>query len=145
LYYRLLGLSIELPPLRDRKEDIPALSKHFLAQYAKDNRMGTISLSSEAQEKLLSYPYPGNIRELRAVVELSAVMCDNGVVLAKDIIFSHQGLLSDMLKEEDTLRGYTRRIVKHYLDRYHNDIDKVAERLDMGRSTLYKMRKDGEI
>jgi DNA-binding NtrC family response regulator len=116
-----------------------------LAQYAKDNRLGQLSLSSEAQEKLLQYNYPGNIRELRALVELAAVMCDDGVVQPKDIIFSHQGLLPDLLKEEDTLRGYTRRIVKHYLERYNNDMDRVAEKLDMGRSTLYKMRKDGEI
>ena len=63
LYYRLLGLPIELPPLRDRDSDIIVLSKYFLEQFAKDNELPVLKLGHEAQTKLLVYPFPGNIRE----------------------------------------------------------------------------------
>src|SRR5690606_19631734 len=73
LYYRLIGLPIEVPPLRERGSDIVMLAKHFIDAFCAENKSGKKSLSPEAQQKLLSYPFPGNVRELRSVVELATV------------------------------------------------------------------------
>lgn len=146
LYYRLLGLSVTLPALRDRKEDIPLLAEHFLQEYALANNRPMCYLSVEAQKRLLSYAFPGNIRELRALIELAVVMAEGEEIVPEHLLFPEQDLLSVLLREEPmTLRGYVRSIVRHYMDKYGNDYDLVAEKLDMGKSTLYKMRKEGEI
>jgi DNA-binding NtrC family response regulator len=76
LYYRLLGLPIVLPPLRERGQDVILIAKHVLDQFAHDNQMPKFKISPEAQEKLLQYPFPGNIRELKSVIELAAVMAE---------------------------------------------------------------------
>ena len=78
LYYRLLGLPVHLPPLRERGNDVILVAKHFLDQFANDNQMRKFKITQEAQEKLLQYPFPGNIRELKSIVELSAVMAEDG-------------------------------------------------------------------
>ncbi len=146
LFYRLLGLQIELPALRERKEDIPLLAKFFLEEYTKKNKVSKLTLSNAANQKLIGYGFPGNIRELRAIVELAAVMAENEEITEEDIIFHEGNLLDKMLEDnEDTLKNYTRRIVKHYMEKYNHDYDLVAERLDIGKSTIYKMRKDGEL
>ena len=85
LYYRLLGLPIHLPPLREREQDILLLAKHFLDQFTKENQLKKFKLAQEAQEKLLQFSYPGNVRELKSIVELAAVMADNGEIKATDM------------------------------------------------------------
>jgi DNA-binding NtrC family response regulator len=74
LYYRLLGLPIELPPLRYRGDDILILAKYFVDEFCKENKMKKLTISTAAQEKLMNYPFPGNVRELKAIVELAAVL-----------------------------------------------------------------------
>src|SRR6056297_1652428 len=74
LYYRLLGLPIELPPLRQRGNDIILLAKHFVNDFCKENKMEPKTITEEAKQLLLSYHYPGNIRELKAIMELACVM-----------------------------------------------------------------------
>jgi two-component system response regulator AtoC len=71
LYYRLIGLPIQLPPLRERGNDILILAKHFIDLFCKENKLEKKTLSPEAQQKLLQYPFPGNVRELKSVVELA--------------------------------------------------------------------------
>ena len=88
LYYRLLGLPLALPALRDRGHDIIHISKSFIDEYCRENKSKKISLSSEAQRKLLDYSFPGNIRELKAIIELACVMCDDQIIEAKDIIYN---------------------------------------------------------
>ena len=145
LYYRLLGLSVELPPLRERENDIAILSRYFMDEYAKKNKLGKLNLSADALKKLLSYPFPGNVRELKAIIELACVMADNGVIQAEDITFRSIRPEGAFLLQEMTLREYTRRIVRFYLDKYDNDVLLVAEKLDIGKSTIYNMLKSGEL
>ncbi len=145
LYYRLLGLPIELPPLRDRGTDVLILAKHFVNEFCKENKMEEISINKEAQEKLLSYPFPGNVRELKAIIELAAVMANENEVFADDINFQQSGDMSDIMLEEMTLQEYNRKIIKSYLQKYNNDIMLVAEKLDIGKSTIYRMKKKGEL
>jgi len=73
LYFRIMGLPIVLPPLRERDNDILLLSKHFADEFAKENNLGTIQFSKEARNKLMSHPFPGNVRELKAVIDLAVV------------------------------------------------------------------------
>ncbi|MBI3143615.1 MAG: sigma-54-dependent Fis family transcriptional regulator [Bacteroidetes bacterium] len=145
LYYRLLGLPVHLPPLRDRSNDILILAKHFVDEFCKDNGMEKATLEQGAQAKLLEYPWPGNVRELKAVVELAAVMCSDNRIEAGDVSFHNTGKSTDFLMEELTLRDYTNRIIEHFLHKYDNNVVHVAEKLDMGKSTIYRMIKNGDV
>lgn len=145
LYYRIIGLPIELPPLRLRGNDILILAKHFLDDFAKQNRMGTLTFSKDAKDKLLKYAYPGNVRELKAIIDLAAVMCENGEIKGEDIIFKSIKQGDIFMMETKTLRAYTCDIIKYHLKKHHNDVIEVADILDIGKSTIYKMLKDGEI
>jgi len=145
LYYRLLGLPIELPPLRHRGDDIIILAKHFLIEYAKENKTKVASLSESAIEKLKKYPYPGNIRELKAIIELASVLSNDDVIDESNINFNSAHGTSDFLIEEDTLQGYIRKIIKYYLQKHNDNVLLVAKKLDIGKSTIYRMIKNKEI
>jgi len=145
LYYRLLGLPIQLPPLRERGNCIILLAKHFIAEYCAENEVEKINLSPKAQSRLLKYPWPGNIRELKAVIELACVMTDNNVIEEDHITFNSTGSIDTLLQAEMSLREYTNRIVKFYLDKYDNDVVTVSQKLDIGKSTIYRMLQQNVI
>jgi len=87
LFYRLQGFLIHLPPLFERGDDVILLSKCFLSEFCKENRIPQIALSKECQKFLMDYKWPGNIRELKAVIERAAVMCENNEIKPEDIVF----------------------------------------------------------
>ncbi|MCH2198240.1 MAG: sigma-54 dependent transcriptional regulator [Flavobacteriales bacterium] len=145
LYYRLLGLPIILPPLRERGNDILMLARFFVDAFSKDNGLGNVEITEEARQKLLKYPFPGNVRELKALMELAAVMSSNGVIESDDITFTSTRGISGLLSEERSLREYTTSIIKHFLDKYDNNVLLVARKLDIGKSTIYRMLKNEEI
>jgi DNA-binding NtrC family response regulator len=145
LYYRILGLPIELPPLRERGQDILLLAKHFADESAKVNKLGNIVISTDAKEKLLRYAFPGNIRELKAVIELAVVMSSDGEMKADDLTFSSARGEASFANEEKTLRQYECDIIKYFLKKYDNDVLMVAKKLDVGKSTIYKMIQNKEI
>ncbi|WP_423127689.1 sigma-54-dependent transcriptional regulator [Gaoshiqia sp. Z1-71] len=143
LYYRLYGLPIELPPLRERGNDVIVLAKHFIHTFCKENDMLPKSLTTEASNKLLAYPYPGNIRELKSVIELAVTLADQDEITADNLIFGGStDELSYLLTEELCLREYEIRIVKQFLKKYDNNIKLVAEKLDIGVATIYRMLKE---
>lgn len=90
LYYRLQGFLIHLPPLFERGEDVVLLSKSFLNDFCKDNRLGPITINKEASRRLMEYKWPGNIRELKAVIERAAIMSENNEITAEDLIFGNE-------------------------------------------------------
>lgn len=145
LYFRIIGMPIELPPLRDRGGDILILAKYFADNFAKENKLGTISFSKEAKDKLMNYTYPGNVRELKMVIELAAVMCEGNEIKADDITFSPVKKDSLFTSAQKTLRQHTCDIIKYYLSQNDNDVIATARKLDIGKSTIYKMMKEGEI
>lgn len=145
LYYRLLGLNIQLPPLRERGNDIMILAKFFAEDYCKKNKLPEISLTNEASQKLLQYGFPGNIRELKAIVELACVMATDNNISVEDISFNSLKPEGSFLLEELTLKEYNKRILRHFLDKYENDVLLVADKLDIGKSTIYNMLKSGEL
>lgn len=145
LYYRFLGLPIQLPPLRDRKSDIPILAKHFITDFAKENQLPILKITKDAVEKLSNYNFPGNIRELKAVVELACVMTNTEEIESGDIHFQNENEPMDWLKEELTLRDFEKKLIRYYLDRYDNNVLTVAAKLDIGKSTIYRMLQNNEI
>lgn len=142
LYYRLFGLPIELPPLRDRGKDVLILARFFIDNFAEENEMDRFTFGPGAQKKLMAYPYPGNIRELKAIVELAAVLSSSPEITEEDISFSSKDVLPDVLAEEMTLKEYNNRIIDVYLEKYEQNIKVVAEKLDIGVSTIYRMLKE---
>jgi two-component system, NtrC family, response regulator AtoC len=142
LYYRLLGLSICVPPLRERGSDIILLAKAFVESFCKENKAAGLSLSLAAQTKLLKYHFPGNVRELKAIVELACVMTNTSVVEAEHIEYRSSAASFDNLAEESTLKEYTRKIIDAYLKKYQGDVMLVARKLDIGKSTIYNHLKE---
>ncbi len=144
LFYRLRGLPIELPPLRERGNDILILARYFRDQFCKENGMDMIQFTPEAQKKLLAYSYPGNIRELKSMVELAVVMANEPEITEEEITFSSYDPLPDALSEELSLKEYNHRILDIYLKRYDGDKKLIAEKLDIGLATIYRMLKERE-
>ncbi len=145
LYYRLLGLPIELPPLRQRGVDVLLLSKYFVQLYCKENGLEQKTFTKAARDKLMSYSYPGNVRELAAVVELATVMSDGKYIDEQHISFNSAGVPSDFLSEETTLAGYNKKIIRYFLEKYDNNVFITAEKLGIGKSTIYRMLKNKNI
>jgi two-component system response regulator AtoC len=144
LYYRLLGLPIELPPLRARKEDVLILAKHFNEEFAKENGATPKKMSQKACQKLSGYSYPGNIRELKAMIELASVMADGGEIESENINFPSSDLLADLTIEEKSLKEYNIVIIKHFLSKYDDNVIETANALQIGKSTIYRMLKEQE-
>ncbi|MGD1894551.1 MAG: sigma-54-dependent transcriptional regulator [Cyclobacteriaceae bacterium] len=144
LYYRLLGLPVQLPPLRDRGNDIILLAKYLLNQFCKENNMDGVIFSKAAQEKLLKYHFPGNVRELKSIIELAAVMAEDEQIEADDIHFNSIMKEENFILEELTMREYTFRIILHFLKKYNDNVLLVAKKLDIGKSTIYRYLKEME-
>ena len=143
LYYRLYGLPIELPPLRERGNDVIILAKYFINAFCSENSMKAKSLSSDATTRLLSYSFPGNIRELKSIMELAVTLADHHEITAENIVLqSGMDIVTDLLTEELSLREYDIRIVKKFLKKFENNTKLVAERLDIGVATIYRMLKE---
>lgn len=144
LYYRLLGLPIELPPLRHREQDVLILAKHFIKQFCKDNEMPIKELSPTAIKKLNNYEFPGNVRELKAIIELALVLSAESQLVAEDINFNSSIGLDELFHKEMSLKEYNLKIVEYYLKKNNNDIKVVADKLDIGKSTIYRMMQNSK-
>ncbi|MEO8403164.1 MAG: sigma-54 dependent transcriptional regulator [Chitinophagaceae bacterium] len=145
LYYRIMGLPIDLPPLRERENDILLLAKFFLDEFCKENKTPIQQLSPSAKERLMKYNFPGNVRELKAMMDLAAVMSDGQEVKDSDISFASAKGEDFFMVQEKTLKEYTIHIIQHYLDKYDTNVLKVADKLDIGKSTIYKMIQNNEL
>lgn len=145
LYYRLIGLPIILPPLRDRDNDILIIAKYLISTFCKENKIKLKSFSKEAKEKLIRHHYPGNVRELKAVIELAVVMSEGDIINPEDIRFNNITNTDDILKTEMTLDEYTNKIIQFYLDKYHYNVIQVAKKLAIGKSTIYRLIQEGKL
>lgn len=142
LYYRLIGLPIHLPELKDRDSDIIVLAKHFINSYCEENGLPKIRLSEDASKKLLGYEFPGNVRELKSVIELSCVMTENNEIKESDLIFNKRRSLDDLIKSNLSLKEINEKIILRLLNNNNNNIIKVADQLKIGKSTIYRLLKD---
>ena len=87
LFYRIQGFLIHLPPLKERGDDVILIAKSFLTEFCKNNKMEQVNLSKEAAKFMLEYEWPGNIRELKAVMERAALLCENNTIQVEDLMF----------------------------------------------------------
>jgi two-component system response regulator AtoC len=142
LYYRLLGLNIELPPLRERANDILILARHFIAKFCEENNIMIKKLSVQSQKKLMSYQFPGNVRELKSVIELAVTLSGKDEIEPSDLVVDRGDPLSDVASDNLTLREYQVKIIKATLKKNNNDIRLAAEKLDIGISTIYRILKE---
>jgi DNA-binding NtrC family response regulator len=141
LYYRLLGLPIEMPPLRDRAGDILLLTRYFMDYFCRENNIPLKRLSPEAQKKLMNYSFPGNVRELKSLVELAVTLSVKDEIDAVDFAIDPVESLSADSGDALTLREYEMKIIKATLRKCNNDINLTARKLDIGVSTIYRMLK----
>ncbi|WP_167605519.1 sigma-54-dependent transcriptional regulator [Maribellus sediminis] len=139
LYYRLLGLPIEIPPLRQRGNDKILLAKFFVDEFCRDNDLEPKTISEEAKQMLLTYHYPGNIRELKAIMELACVMCSRDVIKPSHLNMNVDENVQNLLASEKTLEEYNNEIVKFFLNKYNQNVRLVASKLGIGKSTIYRM------
>jgi two-component system response regulator AtoC len=142
LYYRLLGLPIELPPLRDRGNDILLLAHSFIDKFCNENNIPSKKLSVESQKKLMGYSFPGNVRELKSVIELASALSEMDEIEPGDIVIDPGDPLSVITNDILTMREYQVKIIKATIKKFNNDIKLAADRLDIGVSSIYRILKE---
>jgi DNA-binding NtrC family response regulator len=142
LFYRIIGLPIELPSLRKREGDIVILAKFFLEQIAKENKSPIKKISAKAKEKLLAYHFPGNVRELKTIIELAAVLSEGDIIEANDLTFHSTSGIQFLNESTMTIHEITLFLIHSKLERYKNDIQRVADELGIGKSTIYRLLKE---
>ena len=147
LYYRIATLTLKVPPLRERREDISTLISHFISHYARKNERAISGITAEAIQILELYSWPGNIRELAAEMERLVLYAeDDGFIRPENIsprIFP-EGAVSDGTPErlDELLENYERRVITETLKRHDCNVAKASEALGLGsRQTLYKKLK----
>ncbi|HEX7335512.1 MAG TPA: sigma-54 dependent transcriptional regulator [Pyrinomonadaceae bacterium] len=147
LYYRIATLTLKVPPLRERREDISALISHFVSHYARKNERPISGITAEAIQILETYSWPGNIRELAAEIERLVLYAeDDGYIRPENISprIHPQGTQSQGTAErlDDLLESYERRVITETLKRHDCNVAKASEALGLGsRQTLYKKLK----
>ncbi len=143
LLYRLNTIRIELPPLRERGEDIELLACHFLQQYQRKYQRSSLRLNSGAIKKLMSYSWPGNIRELQHTMEKAVILSDGDVLKAEDFIFKPAGRAVQTI--QPTLADMEKQMIEEALDKYNGNLSFVADKLGITRQTLYNKIRRYEI
>ena len=139
LLYRINTIVIEVPPLRDRVDDIPVLAGYFLRRYCEKYGRGTLRLTTHALEKLSNYDWPGNVRELQHSMEKAVIMSDSAVLLPSDFEFRQPS--KQIHTGELTLREMEKKLILESLKRNGNNLSIVAEKLGITRQTLYNKLK----
>jgi DNA-binding NtrC family response regulator len=147
LYFRISTLCLHIPPLRERPEDIPIITDKLLEQFSWDMKRGPLRIFDNARFALQNYSWPGNIRELRNVLERSVLLSDDGVIHEMGFEFEapmHQCLATNVTDSNLTLKEMERRYILQALESEGGIVTRAAKRLGMPRSSLYaKIREHG--
>jgi len=141
LYYRLKVVTLDLPPLRERREDIPLLAETFLKQFAEENRKGPMQFEPETLERLKEYPWPGNVRELRHLIEQMVLLSHSSTLTPKDLPGKYQVEPSKEyieIPQGTSLRSAERNIILQTLRQQGGNRTRTAEILGIGRRTLIR-------
>jgi len=140
LLYRINTILIEVPPLRDRVDDIPILANYFLRVDSERYGKGAMKMSTHALEKLANHNWPGNVRELQHSIEKAVILADSQLLNSSDFVF-HSSTRSTV-HIEMTLEEMEKRFISDSIKRYGSNMSMVAEKLGITRQTLYnKIRK----
>jgi DNA-binding NtrC family response regulator len=144
LLYRINTIQIEVPPLRDRVDDIPVLAFHFLRVYCEKYNKPGRRLSTQALEKLSNYQWPGNIREMQHSIEKAVILADSSVIGPSDFTFSSSSKGS---AEDDitTLEEMEKKLISESIRKHDNNLSIVASKLGITRQTLYNKLKKYDL
>ena len=141
LFYRINTIHLELPALRQRKSDIVPLAERFLRQYGDLYNKVNLRFSEEAEKKLTSLPWYGNIRELQHAIEKAVILSDGGMISAEDIDGGNQQRKEKPLEEVQTLDEMESRMIEKTIRECEGNLSVVAARLGISRQTLYNKIK----
>jgi DNA-binding NtrC family response regulator len=149
LFYRLNVISVSLPPLRERCEDIPHLARHFLDKYAREFSRDRVELSPDALNALLTYNWPGNVRELEHIIERAMVMSEGSIIQARDLVVS----LSEPFSGGESLRQakakeiarFEKNYIQGLLRAYRGNITKAAQVAQKNRRAFWQLIQKHEI
>jgi len=137
LLFRLNTIEIHLPPLRDRREDIPLLAKHFLHQHTQRYRKKVTQFDPAAMQLLLEHAWPGNVRELDHAIERAALMAPHDLVTVADLGLRSRPDRSPRL-EDMSLEEVESFLIKKTLARHEGNVSRAADALGLSRSALYR-------
>ncbi len=141
LLYRINTIHLKLPALRQRKADIVPLANRFLRQYGDIYNKTNLRFSDEAEKKLTSLPWYGNIRELQHAIEKAVILSDGGMISAEDIDGGNQTRREKPLEEVQTLDEMESRMIEKTIKEYEGNLSVVAAKLGISRQTLYNKIK----
>jgi DNA-binding NtrC family response regulator len=149
LFYRLNIISLLLPPLRDRREDIPLLARHFLTKYARESERDVSDISKEALQLLMVYGWPGNVRELEHAIERAIVLCEGNVIEAGDLLLSNSQLDDRRESLQEAKAKEIARFEKNYihgvLSVCRGNITRAAEVAQKNRRAFWQLIQKHQI
>ncbi|MBI5115550.1 sigma-54-dependent Fis family transcriptional regulator [Candidatus Poribacteria bacterium] len=143
LYYRLNVFTIRIPPLRERRDDIPSLAEHFLRKYSQTTNKHIESIAPEALERMMNYPWPGNVRELENAIERAVVVCKSNAIQVGHLPMST--VETPRVSAEKTLDAVEREHIRSTLAETDWNISQAARFLNIDRVTLYRKIKKYNI
>jgi DNA-binding NtrC family response regulator len=147
LYYRLNVVAIDIPPLRDHKEDIPALVNFFLGRFARDSGEAVKSITPAALKRLTDFHWPGNVRELENIMQRAVALSGSGTIDGDDIHLdppSAQAGSAPVLPEGTTLEQWEQEIIREALRRANGNKSQAARALGLSRNALrYRLSQMG--
>jgi DNA-binding NtrC family response regulator len=147
LLYRINTIHVEVPPLRERKDDILLLADFFLKRFAKKYDKPGLRINKMAQDKLQEYSWPGNIREMQHTMERAVILCEGDVLGGEDFLLSAKGR-EQQAKDIKTLEEMEREMINKALQEHQGNYSAAAEQLGVSRQTLYnkmkRMSQDGQ-
>ena len=149
LYYRLRVIEVFMPPLRERRSDVPLLAEKFLEDYAAEMKRGAVRFSDDALALLCAHDWPGNVRELRNAVERAVVLSSGTLITEDDLQLGHDAerrcVASEQLGYHDQIRALKRRIIRDALEANDGIKNLAAERLGLRPSYLSRLMKNLEM
>jgi two-component system response regulator HydG len=148
LIYRINTIEITVPPLRERKEDILLLAKHFIKIYGEKYFKRNIGLDEKAEKKLMKYQFPGNVRELQYIIERAIIMTDNDTLSEEDIVFSpieNEAGKQNEVNDETKLSAIEKQTILRVIEKNKGNITKAAKELGITRTALYRRLSKYEI
>lgn len=149
LYYRLRVVPISLPPLRERRDDIPLMVEYFLRKFNQEMEKNVEKVSPKTLEILVNYDYPGNIRELENIIEHSLVLCNGNTILPEHLPKDIQVLKTDQVDRaigrEHPLEAIERELITKVLGQCDWNLKETSEKLKISRTTLWRKMKDYHI
>jgi DNA-binding NtrC family response regulator len=145
LYYRLNVVNIHVPPLRERRDDIPLLAMAFLKEFSRENGKGIEGFEPKARSALYAYTWPGNVRELRNCVESAVVMARGSLIALDDLpptLSAAQGEQDIRVPSGSSLAETEKILIRETLAAQNGNKSRTAEILGIGRKTLYQKLED---